>query len=197
MKDKPARMSRKKKSVDPRARKTRSAIAGALMKLSAEKGLDGVNAKELTAAAGVGRSTFYAHFDSKEDFLVKSFADLIRRLDADALTRNPSRHVFPALAYFKHAANSKKYAHAMASSASYADLRQQREIKVREIILRNLTRMSLGDAQSQARIATMLSGAFMSLTHAWMLAGLKEQPESLDAAFRTLSDAAVSTLASQ
>ena len=65
--------------LDPRQRRTRAALAAAVLALAAERGIDALSVTEITARAGVHRSTFYQHASSPLD-LVKS--TLARELDA-------------------------------------------------------------------------------------------------------------------
>jgi AcrR family transcriptional regulator len=58
-------------SHDQRARRTRDALASALLELLREKGYDDITVPEIAAKANVGRSTFYAHFADKEDLIVQ------------------------------------------------------------------------------------------------------------------------------
>jgi AcrR family transcriptional regulator len=54
---------------DRRVRKTRKLLQDALMELVAEKGYESVSIREILDRANVGRSTFYAHFQDKEQLL--------------------------------------------------------------------------------------------------------------------------------
>lgn len=57
-------------SVDRRVRKTRRALSRALIELVLEKGYEDVSVQDILDRADIGRSTFYAHFESKEMLLV-------------------------------------------------------------------------------------------------------------------------------
>ncbi|WP_183094546.1 TetR family transcriptional regulator [Nocardioides stalactiti] len=46
--------------------RTRQAIADAAARLVAERGIDATTADDIAAAAGIGRATFFRHFESKE-----------------------------------------------------------------------------------------------------------------------------------
>lgn len=62
---------------DRRVQKTRKLLQEALMELVTEKGYEAVTIQEILDKANVGRSTFYAHFQDKEQ-LLRSILD---RLD--------------------------------------------------------------------------------------------------------------------
>ncbi|MHA4811464.1 TetR/AcrR family transcriptional regulator [Flavitalea flava] len=55
---------------DRRTQKTKKALAAALAELIAEKGFDAITIQEIIDRANIGRSTFYAHYESKEQLLV-------------------------------------------------------------------------------------------------------------------------------
>ena len=57
------------KDLDRRVQKTRKLLQDALIALVAEKGYEAVTIQELLEKANVGRSTFYAHFQDKEQLL--------------------------------------------------------------------------------------------------------------------------------
>lgn len=55
--------------LDRRVQKTRKLLQDALIELVAEKGYESVSIQEILDKANVGRSTFYAHFQDKEQLL--------------------------------------------------------------------------------------------------------------------------------
>jgi AcrR family transcriptional regulator len=55
--------------VDRRVQKTRKFLQDALIELVAEKGYESVTIQEILDNANVGRSTFYAHFQDKDQLL--------------------------------------------------------------------------------------------------------------------------------
>jgi AcrR family transcriptional regulator len=52
-----------------RSKETRRNLQRTAIRLWGERGVDSVTVEEICAAAGVGRTTFYLHFDSKEGLL--------------------------------------------------------------------------------------------------------------------------------
>ncbi len=62
--------------VDRRVRRTRQALQDALHSLLPERGWDGICVQDLCTRANVGRSTFYLHFQSKEELLASGLDEL-------------------------------------------------------------------------------------------------------------------------
>jgi len=65
-----------KKIIDRRIQRTRQLLQDALLALILEKGFDAVTVQDVIDRANVGRSTFYAHFQDKEDLLLSGFEHL-------------------------------------------------------------------------------------------------------------------------
>jgi AcrR family transcriptional regulator len=75
---------------DRRVERTQQLIRAALVSLIREKGFEGLTVQEIIDRANVGRATFYAHFDNKDDLLASGFEDLRVSLKArqqEALSR--------------------------------------------------------------------------------------------------------------
>jgi AcrR family transcriptional regulator len=72
---------------DRRVRRTRELLKTTLMRLIDEKGYDAVTIQDITERANLGRTTFYRHYQSKEDLLLDHHADF-----AAHWTLRPLRH---------------------------------------------------------------------------------------------------------
>lgn len=66
-------------STDRRVRRTRDALHRALIELMIERGYERVTVSDIIARADVGRSTFYAHYRDKDDLLLVSCTEFLRR----------------------------------------------------------------------------------------------------------------------
>ena len=60
--------------------RTREVLHRALISLMVEKGYDAVTVQHIIDRANVGRSTFYAHYDGKEDLLRSGMKNLSKQL---------------------------------------------------------------------------------------------------------------------
>ena len=65
-----------KQKIDRRVERTRQSLQTALSELILEKGYEKVTVQDVIDRANVGRSTFYAHFEDKEQLLLSGFEPL-------------------------------------------------------------------------------------------------------------------------
>jgi AcrR family transcriptional regulator len=70
-----------KKALDRRVQRTRQLLQNALSELILEKGYEKVTVQDVIDRANVGRSTFYAHFEDKEQLLLSGFEPLRAEFD--------------------------------------------------------------------------------------------------------------------
>ena len=67
--------------LDPRVRRTRQLLQGALRRLLEQKGFDNISVQDITEAATLNRATFYAHYPDKfallEELIRVSFLQLL------------------------------------------------------------------------------------------------------------------------
>ena len=66
---------------DLRVKKTKKAIFDALMELVMEKGYSSVSITDIVKKADINRNTFYLHYSSKEDLIVKMFEDASAKMN--------------------------------------------------------------------------------------------------------------------
>ena len=70
------------RKVDRRVERTRRLLGDALVALIRERGYEALSVQDIIDRANVGRATFYAHFDNKEDLLLSGLDGLHASLKA-------------------------------------------------------------------------------------------------------------------
>ena len=92
--------------IDRRAARTRDQLLEALPVLMAERGFERLTIQNIIDRAGVGRATFYAHFDNKEELLAASVGRLKAWLEA-MRGRYPAQPFAFMLPFFDHLASHR------------------------------------------------------------------------------------------
>ncbi|HEV2460660.1 MAG TPA: TetR/AcrR family transcriptional regulator, partial [Ktedonobacterales bacterium] len=103
---------------DRRSLRTRRLVTSALMELLLEKRFDAITVQDLLDRAGIGRSTFYAHYFDKDDVLAQIAEQMLEtfrmrvaqdgaRQTGDAGPAGPAGHadgqaILPSLEIFRH-----------------------------------------------------------------------------------------------
>jgi AcrR family transcriptional regulator len=76
---------------DRRVARTRQVLAQALVELIQERGYEALSVQDLLDRANVGRSTFYAHYEDKEDLLLQgleSLQEMLQQRQREALDKD-------------------------------------------------------------------------------------------------------------
>lgn len=191
--------------MDRRIARTRGILQDALNSLTLKVGYEAVTIKDICDAANVGRSTFYAHFTSKDD-LKRSGLDhlrqhLVTRQMAALASKGPlqERSLSFSLVMLEHARDHATLYKALVNDrGGSVALGFIREI-LGDLIRTELASFTFAVDQTPADrevIVQYLVGAFMSLMIWWLDSGAKLSPQQVDAMFRGLSMAGITPLCS-
>jgi AcrR family transcriptional regulator len=101
-----------KKEEDRRVIKTRRVIEDALFTLMQEKPYHKITIQELIDLANVGRSTFYSHYETKEDLLLSSIEHLLELLNQYIMdyleSKEKQTRLLPVVELFDHIKENSK-----------------------------------------------------------------------------------------
>jgi AcrR family transcriptional regulator len=181
---------------DRRVVRTRRTLQHALLALMLKRGYDAITVEDICAEADVGRSTFYAHFTSKDDLKRSGLDDHLKRMlierqrEVKAAGGAASERFAFALVFFEHAQSHLDLYKALISKGGV-----QTTLKMMRQIVTEMVREEVADmrdwkapgAPPREAVVQYLVGAFMSLLTWWLDSGAKLAPERLDAVFRRLA----------
>lgn len=88
--------------LDRRAQRSRELLTAALTELLHERRYDLISVRDIIARARVSRSTFYLHFQDKDDLLASSFTHMLSELYHQPPGASVDLRLLPALEIFRH-----------------------------------------------------------------------------------------------
>lgn len=152
-----------KKSIDRRVARTRKLLSEALSALILEKGYGAVSIQDILARSGVGRSTFYLHFENKEQLMLwghDNIRNLILEDGRDAID-------FPA--FYRHLEEHRSLVLSILSEGSGSTVARL----LRDIFRRNILR--LHPVRGQRALAELraetAAAAVLALLTEWLRKG--------------------------
>jgi AcrR family transcriptional regulator len=189
-------MAMTKPAMDRRIVRTRATLQHALNSLILKKGYETITIKDICDAANVGRSTFYAHYTSKDDLKRSGFEPLRRLLvdrQKEALaTRGDirDRSFGFSLTMFEHARDHKDHYRALVGgrggTVSLGTIREMLSGLVRDELAITADDNS-PDGIPRDLVVQYVVGAYMAVLTWWLDGGAKLSPQRIDAMFRRLA----------
>jgi AcrR family transcriptional regulator len=191
-----------KRATDRRIPRTQAMLQQALISLIAKQDYEAITITDICDAANVGRSTFYAHYTSKDD-LKRSGFDSLRRVLAgrqraalSATGETQERYLAFSLPMFEHARDHIHLYRALVGSRGGAlSLKSIRQM------LSELVRSELGasagkgneEAIPRELVVQYVVGAYMAVLIWWLDGGAKLPADRIDPMFRRLATRGIAT----
>lgn len=175
---------------DRRVRRTKQRLNDALESLIIEKGYDKITVQDLIDRADVGRSTFYAHYETKDDLLL-SWTQLAADMELHmAQERTDTGSIMPSLALFHHLGEYHHLYKAMIGGGGIDIVTQM----IHGTLLRHATSEleRRPDASDQTTIpievrAEFLASSLLALLTWWLDNDMLYSPESMDEMYHELT----------
>ncbi|MET8942696.1 TetR/AcrR family transcriptional regulator [Streptomyces sp. NPDC004542] len=165
---------------DPRAARTRARLRAALLQECTQRPLAEVGVAALVRRAGVGRATFYVHYDGLEALAVDACADLVREA-VEALHAWRGRpdpvHAPPALpAFFAGLAPHAALYRALLAPGGGGPLGH---VLHRDLRARSLTERARAGAADAPLVASAVAATFAGVLADWLHGLLDASPEEV------------------
>jgi len=176
-------------AVDPRAARSTHALSGALIELIRERDFDDITVQQILERAGVGRTTFYAHYRNKEDVLYSSYERLFSALEP-MLARDDggAPRLFPVKELLSHVAEMRPLVDGLRAANRLGDVWSMcTEHATRMIESRTRDRTPRGAEAPGRLVARMLAGALVEAMEWWLDHPASATPAEVDAAFHALA----------
>jgi AcrR family transcriptional regulator len=182
--------------IDRRISRTRTMLQHALISLILKKGYEAITVQDICDEANMGRSTFYAHYTSKDDLKRSGFEHLRKTLvdrqrEAQAAPGDiKDRSLGFSLTMFEHAGDHINLYRALlggrGGAVSLGQIRQILSDLVRNELAATGGKTS-ADILPRELVVQYVVGAFMAVMTWWLDGGAKLPPKRIDAMFRRLA----------
>ena len=160
-------------SENRRVKRTRRTLAGALIALMHEKPFGEITVQDVLDRAKVSRSTFYAHYQDKNDLFYSDFEEMCTRMaNADVSPR-----LAPVRELIEHFAQMEQLMDALLEAGQMPEILD---------IMRGCFARAFERRLQDSAVAYALAGALVSLIVWWLDRGRKESAERIDAIFHDL-----------
>ena len=182
--------------MDRRQQKTRTAIFSAFMSLLAEKSYSKITVQEIIDAANVGRTTFYAHFETKDDLLKELCEELFGHIIGSAMDCTHTHGLYsdgsaPESVFchlLQHLQENDRNIIALLSCESSEMFLRFFKDSLNELVRSqfiNQNRKANTDIPEDFLI-NHISGSFVEMVLWWIKGHRKQTPEDLDRYFRAV-----------
>lgn len=182
--------------MDRRQQKTRTAIFSAFTSLLAEKSYSKITVQEIIDAANVGRTTFYAHFETKDDLLKELCEELFGHIIGSAMVCTHTHGLYsdgsaPESVFchlLQHLQENDKNIIALLSCESSEMFLRFFKDSLNELVRSqfiNQNRKANTDIPEDFLI-NHISGSFVEMVLWWIKGHRKQTPEDLDRYFRAV-----------
>lgn len=182
--------------MDRRQQKTRTAIFSAFTSLLAEKTYSKITVQEIIDAANVGRTTFYAHFETKDDLLKELCEELFGHIIGIAMDCTHTHGLYsdgsaPESVFchlLQHLQENDKNIIALLSCESSEMFLRFFKDSLNELVRSqfiNQNRKANTDIPEDFLI-NHISGSFVEMVLWWIKGHRKQTPEDLDRYFRAV-----------
>lgn len=182
--------------MDRRQQKTRTAIFSAFASLLAEKSYSKITVQKIIDAANVGRTTFYAHFETKDDLLKELCEELFGHIIGSAMDCTHTHGLYsdgsaPESVFchlLQHLQENDKNIIALLSCESSEMFLRFFKDSLNELVRSqfiNQNRKANTDIPEDFLI-NHISGSFVEMVLWWIKGHRKQTPEDLDRYFRAV-----------
>lgn len=175
--------------VDARARRSTHALAHALIQLIQESDgrFEDITVRHILERAGVGRTTFYSHFRSKEDVLHSMYEGMFALYGTIVAQEGlVTTRLFPVREFVEHVAQSRPVITALRKAGLAEDMKSQFVGYTADIIESRIMNLRLGPSVHPTLASRMLAAALVESIDWWIDHNAVAAIE-IDAAFHLLA----------
>lgn len=184
------------KKTDRRVHRTRELLQKALIELISKRGYDAITIQDIVDRANVGRTTFYLHYNSKDELFISCHETIVSEFPLYPLSRKEllSPEAPPGMiSAYRHLEDARALLHRIFQGTdSLLILRRIRDWSKQQI--EASLRAAFSEADSTIPfdvLANYLAGAQIALVQWWLEKRQPHTPENLAQTFHRLQRAAI------
>lgn len=176
--------------VDRRVKRSQESLLNALHALMIERGYERLTIQHLLDRTGVGRATFYAHFENKEALLSQSLLRLRTWLEAEWRQAHPTRPMGYSLPFFQHVGSHHALYHRAVVPEHELTVERYLRAMLRDMVRADLQSRCATPARADGRLdlaVQFVANALWSTTVWWIDSRSVWPAEQVDRIFRALT----------
>lgn len=178
---------------DRRVLRTKQALHDAMLALLPEKGWDELSVQDICDRANIGRSTFYVHFQNKDELLASGLNDLREGLRLQATRRGDgSEEAFPFVrGLIEHLFEQPQVFRSIVGRRSGHVIQMRFREMILQLVAESMEKMTPPSWERDAAIHYLAGALFEMLAWSAEKSGTRT-PEEIEKAFRQMSQRAIS-----
>lgn len=169
-------------AIDRRVVRTRTTLYDSLVQLIRERGYDSIRIEDILERANIGRSTFYAHFKSKDELLERSLDRLRQELISTVEATQDATIFDVTRTLFRHIDHYRDIQAALAKSPAGALLHESIAANFSQVVRSILPPSRDGSIPRELAIAH-ISSSFLCVLRWWMDRAPNVSPDEADDLF--------------
>jgi AcrR family transcriptional regulator len=189
-------MMEKKTTLDRRIQRTRQLLFDSLVNLILERGYENITVQDIIDRANIGRSTFYSHFQDKEDLLLSGFENMRDLFEAFYNQASPEITGWDfTLALFQHAQEQRSVFRALLGK-SVGDVVLNHLKKALNAVLKEHFQTSFPKRKGAVPLDLFVEyivSAFLGILTWWLDNDLSYSAQKMNEYFRTLTEPMIQT----
>ena len=152
------------KPPDRRVERTRQVVRDAFLALMAERGLDEISVQDICRRANIGRSTFYIHFENKDQLLDAGLADLRQFLGSITTSGGGGKLRYPFLrGLIDHVLEQRRLFRSVIGRRSGHVVRTRFRDMILELVKSELFQSSQSNWEQEAKVHYLAGAIFEML----------------------------------
>jgi AcrR family transcriptional regulator len=181
---------------DRRSQRTRQLVGDAFVQLLRERGYSAITVSDIIERADIGRSTFYSHYQDKDDLFVAQLDQVIEMLSQHM--PNPRElPFFPSLGLFRHVSEEYELYKAIVWTPGIDLFIKHLQTSLSHRIEQGFQESGWKFETPVPVMANFIAGSFLTLLKWWLENKMVYSPEQMEAMFKKLTMSGIEKMKSE